>query len=253
MSFQEAAAPTPGPRLWAQVLRSLERYSRLGNKPGETSAALPTRRLRLDHLILYFAILTVLAIYGGYRVKQVIDFSPYRKFVPEPNGRFNEEDLPIITVQLPLFNEMYVVRRLVKAITEIDYPRDKFQIQVLDDSTDETVKLARETVDEYARQGFDIEYIHREDRTGFKAGALENGMNPRRASFSPSSMPTFVPKPECLRKLVATLRFHGWVRTDALVAYQCQLQPVKSFADHMLDGHFVVERPRAIAPVASSL
>src|SRR6266550_2683547 len=100
-------------------------------------------------LFLYFAILGELAIYGGYRVKQAIDFWRYRKFVPQPKGQYNEADLPVITVQLPLYNEMYVVRRLVKAITEIDYPREKFQIQVLDDSTDETVKLAEETVGEY--------------------------------------------------------------------------------------------------------
>src|SRR6266545_6483534 len=72
-------------------------------------------------LILYFTILTVLAIYGGYRVKQVIDFWRYRKFTPKPRGHFREEDLPFITVQLPLFNEMYVIDRLVKSIIEIDY------------------------------------------------------------------------------------------------------------------------------------
>src|SRR5688572_25286856 len=114
-------------------------------------------------LIVYFTILTVLAIYGGYRVKQVIDFWRYRKFVPEPKARFRAEELPVITVQLPLFNEMYVVERLVKSVTEIDYPKDRFQIQVLDDSTDETVKIAEATVAKYAKQGFDIQYIHRSD------------------------------------------------------------------------------------------
>ena len=97
-------------------------------------------------LILYFGILAVLAVYGGYRVKQVIDFWRYRHFVPSPKERFEEKDLPRITVQLPLFNEMYVVERLIKAVTQIDYPREKLEIQVLDDSTDETVKLAEATV-----------------------------------------------------------------------------------------------------------
>src|SRR5215210_7381899 len=127
-------------------------------------------------LILYFGILLVLSIYGGYRVKQVIDFWRYRKIKPEPKARFAEDDLPHITVQLPLFNEMYVVERLLKAVTEIDYPRERLEIQVLDDSTDETVEVARRAVEAYARLGFDIHYIHREDRTGFKAGALENGL-----------------------------------------------------------------------------
>src|ERR1044072_4485581 len=108
-------------------------------------------------LIVYFAILGVLAVYGGYRVKQVIDFWRYRKFVPQPKGHYGEADLPTITVQLPLFNEMYVVERLVKSISEVDYPREKLQIQVLDDSTDETVKLAEQTVEKYRALGFDIE------------------------------------------------------------------------------------------------
>src|SRR5437660_5523246 len=105
-------------------------------------------------LIIYFGILTILAIYGMYRVRQVTEFWRYSKFPPKPKGEFAEDELPRVTVQLPLFNEMYVVERLVKAVTEIDYPRDRIEIQVLDDSTDETVNMARATVERYARDGF---------------------------------------------------------------------------------------------------
>jgi cellulose synthase/poly-beta-1,6-N-acetylglucosamine synthase-like glycosyltransferase len=194
-------------------------------------------------LILYFTILTVLAIYGAYRVKQVIDFWRYRKFVPQPKGKFSEEDLPFITVQLPLFNEMYVTQRLVKAITEIDYPREKFQIQVLDDSTDETMKIASETVETYAAQGFDIQYIHRTDRTGFKAGALENGLKFAKGELLAIFDADFVPKPDCLRKLVdfftdplvgcAQMR---WSHINGNYNLLTRLQTI------MLDGHFVVEQ-----------
>lgn len=194
-------------------------------------------------LILYFTILVVLAIYGGYRVKQVIDFWRYRKFVPQPKGRFAEEDLPVITVQLPLFNEMYVVSRLVKAVTAIDYPREKLQIQVLDDSTDETVKIAEATVAEYAELGFDIQYIHRSDRTGFKAGALENGLKHAKGELLAIFDADFVPKPDCLRKLVdfftdpavgcAQMR---WSHINANYNLLTKLQTI------MLDGHFVVEQ-----------
>lgn len=194
-------------------------------------------------LILYFTILTVLAIYGAYRVKQVIDFWRYRKFVPQPKGKFSEEDLPHITVQLPLFNEMYVTQRLVKAITEIDYPREKFQIQVLDDSTDETMKIARDTVETYAAQGFDIQYIHRTDRTGFKAGALENGLKFAKGELLAIFDADFVPKPDCLRKLVdfftdplvgcAQMR---WSHINGNYNLLTRLQTI------MLDGHFVVEQ-----------
>jgi cellulose synthase/poly-beta-1,6-N-acetylglucosamine synthase-like glycosyltransferase len=194
-------------------------------------------------LIVYFTILTVLAIYGGYRVKQVIDFWRYRKFVPEPKARFEAEELPVITVQLPLFNEMYVVERLLKSVTEIDYPRDRFQIQVLDDSTDETVKIAEATVAEYAEQGFDIQYLHRSDRTGFKAGALEHGLKHAKGELLAIFDADFVPKPDCLRKLVdfftdplvgcAQMR---WSHINAKYNLLTRLQTI------MLDGHFVVEQ-----------
>ena len=194
-------------------------------------------------LIFYFTILTILAIYGGYRVKQVIDFWRYRKFVPQPKGQFNEEDLPRITVQLPLFNEMYVVERLVKAVTEIDYPREKLEIQVLDDSTDETVKLAEATVANYAQKGFDIRYIHRADRLGFKAGALEQGLKLAKGDLLAIFDADFVPRPDCLRKLVdyftdplvgcAQMR---WSHINGGYNLLTRLQTI------MLDGHFVVEQ-----------
>ena len=194
-------------------------------------------------LIFYFTILTILAIYGAYRVKQVIDFWRYRKFVPQPKCQFNEEELPRITVQLPLFNEMYVVERLVKAVTEIDYPREKLEIQVLDDSTDETVKLAEATVAHYAKKGFDIRYLHRADRMGFKAGALEQGLKLAKGELLAIFDADFVPRPDCLRKLVdyftdplvgcAQMR---WAHINGSYNLLTRLQTI------MLDGHFVVEQ-----------
>ena len=153
-------------------------------------------------LVLYFGILIILSIYGAYRVKQVIEFWRYSKFPPKPKREFAEEELPCVTVQLPLFNEMYVVERLVKAVVEIDYPRDRLEIQVLDDSTDETVNIARAVVAEYARAGFDIHYLHRDDRTGFKAGALEQGMKTAKGDLIAIFDADFVPKPDFLRKLI---------------------------------------------------
>jgi cellulose synthase/poly-beta-1,6-N-acetylglucosamine synthase-like glycosyltransferase len=194
-------------------------------------------------LIFYFAILAVLAVYGGYRVKQVIDFWRYRKFIPEPKGHFAEAELPFITVQLPLYNEMYVVERLVKAVTQIDYPREKLEIQVLDDSTDETVKIAEATVAKYAREGLDIHYLHRTDRTGFKAGALEQGLKTAKGELLAIFDADFVPKRDCLRKLVdfftdplvgcAQMR---WSHINGDYNLLTRLQTI------MLDGHFVVEQ-----------
>ena len=194
-------------------------------------------------LIVYFAILGTLAVYGAYRIKQVVDFWRYRKFVPEPQARFSEAELPRITVQLPLFNELYVVDRLLKAVTAFDYPREKLEIQVLDDSTDETVKVAEAVVAKYAEQGFDIHYIHRMDRTGFKAGALENGNKSAKGDLLAIFDADFVPKPDCLRKLVdfftdpmvgcAQMR---WSHINGNYNLLTRLQTI------MLDGHFVVEQ-----------
>jgi len=194
-------------------------------------------------LIVYFAILGTLAVYGAYRIKQVIDFWRYRKFVPKPQGHFSEAELPRITVQLPLFNELYVVDRLLKAVTAIDYPREKLEIQVLDDSTDETTKVAAAAVAKYAEQGFDIHYIHRSDRTGFKAGALENGNKTAKGDLFAIFDADFVPKPDCLRKLVdfftdpmvgcAQMR---WSHINGQYNLLTRLQTI------MLDGHFVVEQ-----------
>ena len=194
-------------------------------------------------LLLYFTILTVLAIYGGYRVKQVVDFWRYRKFIPKPKAHFAEADLPFVTVQLPLYNEMYVVERLVKAVTEIDYPSEKLEIQVLDDSTDETSRIAAATVARYAREGFDIHYVHRDDRTGFKAGALEAGLKTAKGELLAIFDADFVPKRDCLRKLVdfftdplvgcAQMR---WSHINGNYNLLTRLQTI------MLDGHFVVEQ-----------
>ena len=198
-----------------------------------------------DYIVLfsYFAILFLLAVYGAYRIKQVIDFWRYRDFVPEPAGRFAEEELPVITVQLPLFNELYVVDSLLKAVTAFDYPREKLEIQVLDDSTDETVKVAEAVVAKYAEQGFEIHYIHRTDRTGFKAGALENGNRTAKGELLAIFDADFVPKPDCLRKLVhfftdplvgcAQMR---WAHINGNYNLLTRLQTI------MLDGHFVVEQ-----------
>ena len=248
MIFQSQAspAPTPWPTPWGPPPQAVfERYFHdLVNKTwGNISPLYKLDAFDWIILIAYFAILGTLAVYGAYRIKQVIDFWRYRKFVPKPAARFSPEDLPLITVQLPLFNELYVVERLLKAVTAIDYPREKLEIQVLDDSTDETVKLAEAVVARYAEQGFDIHYIHRSDRTGFKAGALENGNKTAKGQLLAIFDADFVPKPDCLLKLVdfftdplvgcAQMR---WAHINGNYNLLTRLQTI------MLDGHFVVEQ-----------
>ncbi|MBD0273293.1 MAG: glycosyl transferase family 2, partial [Acetobacteraceae bacterium] len=104
-------------------------------------------------IILYFAVLSVLSLYGAYRVKQVVDFWRYRRVAPRPRRHFEEGELPRVTVQLPVFNEVYVVGRLLNAVAALDYPRDRLEVQVLDDSTDETQTVARACVERHHAEG----------------------------------------------------------------------------------------------------
>src|SRR6266702_4318354 len=124
--------------------------------------------------ICYFVVLFGLSLYGLHRYVIVYLFLKNRHKPPQPRAAFSK--LPPITVQLPIFNELYVVERLLKSVAALDYPREFLQIQVLDDSTDETTEIAARRIAELKAAGLDIELVHRQDRTGFKAGALEAGM-----------------------------------------------------------------------------
>ena len=104
--------------------------------------------------------------------------------------------LPRVTIQLPIFNEMYVVDRLVDAVCRIDYPKELLEIQVLDDSTDETTAVSELAVRRWAAQGFDIKFLHRTDRTGYKAGALDEGLKVATGQFVAIFDADFVPTGE---------------------------------------------------------
>src|SRR4051795_13217404 len=121
-------------------------------------------------LAAYFFVLIVLAIYGWHRYYLVYLYM--RNKDKEPTSGPPLDPLPVVTIQLPLYNEMYVADRLIEAVCRIDYPRALLEIQVLDDSTDETRKIAELSVMRLAAEGLDIKYISRPDRIGYKAGAL---------------------------------------------------------------------------------
>src|SRR3954464_13395162 len=119
----------------------------------------------------YLSVLFGLSAYGVHRYFIIYLFLKNRKHEPRPTGRFDR--LPKVTVQLPIFNEIYVVQRLLRSVSELDYPRELLQIQVLDDSTDDTRDITAQCAEELRGRGFNVDLIHRQDRTGFKAGALE--------------------------------------------------------------------------------
>src|ERR1700760_3734845 len=132
-------------------------------------------------LAAYFFVVIVLAIYGWHRYYLVYLYMSNRDKEPKQGPAL--DPLPVVTIQLPLYNEMYVADRLIDAVCRIEYPRHLLEVQVLDDSTDETRNIADQAARRWAAEGIDIKYIHRTDRSGFKAGALEAGLKTARGEF----------------------------------------------------------------------
>src|ERR1700677_1132695 len=131
--------------------------------------------------ICYSLVVLGLSAYVIHRYSIIYLYFKNRHRKPAAISKFHV--LPVVTVQLPIYNEIYVVERLLKAISELAYPKDGFEIQVLDDSTDETRELTERLAAELRERGFDAVVLHREDRIGFKAGALDNGFNKAKGEF----------------------------------------------------------------------
>src|SRR6266480_2870475 len=151
-------------------------------------------------LATYFFVLVILAVYGWHRYYLVYLYMKNKDRQPVPAGSFDV--LPLVTVQLPIYNEMYVADRLIDAVCRLDYPRELLEIQVLDDSTDETCEIAELAVRRHAAHGIDIKYFHREDRTGYKAGALEAGLKVSRGEFVAIFDADFLPHADFLHRLL---------------------------------------------------
>lgn len=199
--------------------------------------------LDLYFMWVYFAILGLLSVYGIYRYRLVYLFLRYQKHRPQPKSKFGSDSLPRVTVQLPLFNEMYVAERLIDAVTKLEYPRELIEIQVLDDSTDDTTKIAAAAVNKKLEQGFNISYHHRDNREGFKAGALEAGLKKASGELILIFDADFAPRPDCIRRMVDyfTDKRIGMVqmRWSHINADYSLLTKVQAI---MLDGHFVIEQ-----------
>src|SRR5258706_12173560 len=155
-------------------------------------------------LAAYFFVLIVLAVYGWHRYYLVYLYMSNRDKEPKPQPAL--DPLPVVTIQLPLYNEMYVADRLIDAVCRIEYPRELLEIQVLDDSTDETRSIAELAVRRFAADGIDIKYYHRSDRVGFKAGALEAGLRVARGEFVGIFDADFIPTADFLTQLMPHFR-----------------------------------------------
>jgi cellulose synthase/poly-beta-1,6-N-acetylglucosamine synthase-like glycosyltransferase len=191
-------------------------------------------------LALYYGILGILAAYGVHRLLLVVLYVRHRRDAPPVPAA--EEEWPRVTVQLPLYNEMYVVRRLIDAVCRLDYPCDRLEIQVLDDSDDETAAVAAAEVARQRARGFAIHHLRRDDRAGFKAGALAAGLERAEGELIAVFDADFVPPPEFLRAAVphfadpAVGMVQGrWGHLNRDYSLLTRVQAL------LLDGHFVVE------------
>ncbi len=188
----------------------------------------------------YLVVLGILALYGFHRAHLLYLYWRHRRNVRVVGQPFQE--LPRVTIQLPTFNEMYVAERLCDAVAKLDYPKDKLEIQLLDDSTDETQTILRNKATQLQAQGFDVSYLHRTDRTGYKAGALEAGHKVAKGDYLMVFDADFMPTPGILKQLIHyfTDEKVGMVqaRWGHLNRDYSMLTKVQSL---MLDGHFAIE------------
>ena len=191
-------------------------------------------------LVLYFFVLIVLAIYGWHRYYLVWLYIRHRRNQPKAGPPLHP--MPIVTIQLPLYNELYVADRLIASVCAIDYPRELLEIQVLDDSTDETRSVAELAVRRFAAEGVDIKYFHRTNRRGFKAGALEEGMKVARGEFIAIFDADFLPSRDFLARLMPHFADPAVGMVQARWGHINQdyslLTKIQSI---LLDGHFILE------------
>ncbi len=197
--------------------------------------------LEYSILAVYFVALLILMIFGAHGFVMVYYFKKHRglqgiRLKPLPR-------MPAVTVQLPIFNELYVVERLIRATCRMDYARELLEIQVLDDSTDETAAVSRRLVEEYRAQGFNIHWQHRQQRSGFKAGALNAGLAAATGEFIAIFDADFIPPRDFLARTLPCFAHPQigmvqtrWGHLNADYSLLTRLQAIG------LDGHFVVEQ-----------
>lgn len=204
------------------------------------SAWIDAQILRWPVTGLYLAMMVTIGVYGLHRYWLVYLYGRHRRVRPRPERRY--EKLPRVTVQLPIFNEGAVVHRIIDAACAIDYPAELLQVQVVDDSTDESAAVAEERVAYWADRGVDIHYLHRTDRAGFKAGALQAANASATGELIAIFDADFVPPAAFLKRTVhyftdptlgmVQTRWAHINRNDSLLTRGQAI---------FLDGHFVIE------------
>lgn len=189
---------------------------------------------------IYIFVLAALVLYGFHRYLLIYVYYRHHRKHPKPLTHFRK--LPTVTVQLPMFNERHVVERAIEAACAIEYPRDKLQIQILDDSTDDTSDIILDCVRRMTAAGHNISYLHRPDRTGFKAGNLASALPHATGEFIAIFDADFLPEPDFLRRTIhyftnpkVGLVQTRWGHINRDTSLLTRIQAM------MLDGHFIIE------------
>lgn len=195
-------------------------------------------------MVCYFVILACLALFGLHRYFLTVLFYRHRQVRPKGIPAFEDlAEIPFVTVQLPIYNEKYVVERILEKACSLDYPRDRLEIQVLDDSTDETRQIAERAVERLQKCGIPVHYLHRGNRQGYKAGALQEGLKQAKGKFIAVFDADFLPQSDFLKEIIPYFfgeKKYGmvqarWGHLNQDYSLMTQAQSV------LLDGHFVIE------------
>ncbi|HOW28540.1 MAG TPA: glycosyltransferase family 2 protein [Elusimicrobiota bacterium] len=193
-------------------------------------------------LLAYLLVLLLLTLFGLHRYWILYLYWRFYKKAPPLAVPPEPEQWPFVTVQLPVYNEIYVIERLIESVTRLDYPKDRLEIQILDDSTDETSALAEQWVRQKSGDGYCIRHLRRPNRSGFKAGALAHGLQQARGEFLAIFDADFLPPPDFLKKVIpyfsdgkVGMVQARWGHLNSSYSLLTRLQSL------FLDGHFVLE------------
>ena len=204
--------------------------------------------MNIESLILsaYIISLTILFFFGSHGFNMIYYyFKTFNKRTEDLDEKdFIMDEYPVVTVQIPLYNEQYVITRLIDSVLRLDYPKDKLEIQILDDSTDETTQIIDNHIKKYREQGFDIAHIHRTNREGYKAGALKIGLETAKGEFVAVFDADFIPRKKFLKRTIPYFskdKMLGLVQTrwEHLNREYSLMTKTQAIA---LDGHFVIEQ-----------
>src|ERR1044072_9114740 len=193
-------------------------------------------------LVPYFTILVILSVYGLHRYETIRTYFKYRKKATTEPSAVRFEQLPPVTIQLPLYNERYVVERLIEEVLKIEYPKELLQIQVLDDSTDDTSPFAEARGERSRNMGYPIKYHHRTNRHGFKAGALQEGLKTAIGEVVAIFDADFCPPADFLPRAI---HYFADPKVGVVQTRWSYLNRDYNFLTEveaiLLDGHFVLE------------